>query len=166
MFIMCVFILGSCYCHSLLAHPSAVNISGQSMNWSRTPRWSDVRCTLERLEVQIPDLSAAEENASDKTRRKQAKDRNSFRGFTFHQDKRKHNTLTHTSTHKQTRNTVALRHTSVYSLTGISFSFSPLKETMAFNALRHYVSCKRVVLVKREARRSLLAHSVGHRACT
>lgn len=103
MFIMCEFISGSCYCHSLLVHPSAVNISGQCMNWCRTPCWSDVRGTLERLEVQIPDLSAAEENASDKTRREQAKDRNSFRGFTFHQDKRKHNTLTHTSAHKRTR---------------------------------------------------------------
>lgn len=154
MFIMCEFILGSCYCHSLLVHPSAVNISGQCMNWSRTPCCSDVRCTLERLEVHIPDLSAAEENASDKTRRKQAKDRNSFRGFTFHQDKRKHNTLTHMSTHtntlkhRQTHNTVGLRHTSVYSPTGISFSFSPLKETMSYNTLGHYVSCKRVVLVK------------------
>lgn len=151
MFIMCQFILGSCYCHSILVHPSAVNISGPCTNWSRTPCWSDVRCTLERLEVQIPDLSAAEENPSDKTRQKQAKDSNGFRGVHFPpgQEEAQHpHTHVYTQTHTQTHNTVGLRHTSVYSLTGISFSFSPLKETMSDNTRGHYVSCKRVVLVK------------------
>lgn len=86
------------------------------------PLWRGVRCTLERLEVQIPDLSAAEENASDKTRRKQAKDSNRFRGGSLHQDQgseRMQNTLAHMSTHTYTQYCWTETHTCVESYRGL-----------------------------------------------